>query len=351
MKELKGTTLKGKTLEQWFRKLKQGDFQDLKVNYVARYDAFEDFVRKNVHPLVATGAAVKDRIFLNEHGAPHIAAVINRASQLATTPSCILTAYEVYLLLAAIQLHDAGNILGREGHESRVFELEGQIDALLGGDSPEKRIVREIAKAHGGKHNGNADTIQQLVEEPVLNQRVRRRFIAALLRFADELADDSQRVSQFAIENKVIPAEGEIFHTYSASLNSVIVDTEGKAIRLHFELTRPDIEKEFVKNGAKQYLIDEIMLRTLKMHRERIYCMRFLTPGIQIDSISVTINCYKSNRSPDPPFRIGYRLEDKGYPSQPDGGIYELCPELETICDGQRLSGPSLIAKIAGTQK
>jgi len=93
----------------------------------------------------------------------------------------------------------------RKGHEARINELEGRVDALLGDDSAERRIVKEIAQAHGGAHNGDADTIQHLVDGPVLNQNVRTRFLAGLLRFADELADDSQRISAFAIQNDAIP--------------------------------------------------------------------------------------------------------------------------------------------------
>src|ERR1051326_2686382 len=141
--KLKGKDLKGKTLDEWLKKRRTGDFGDLKTNYVARYGALEDFLKKDVHPLVSLGAAVKDGIFLNDHGPAHVATVIKRASELIATDTCILTAYEVYILLAAIQLHDIGNILGRSGHESRPQELEGQLEGLLGDDSAEKRLLRD----------------------------------------------------------------------------------------------------------------------------------------------------------------------------------------------------------------
>ena len=56
--KLKGKDLKGKTLEEWFKKRRPADFGDLKTNYVARYNALEDFLKKDVHPLVSIGAAV-----------------------------------------------------------------------------------------------------------------------------------------------------------------------------------------------------------------------------------------------------------------------------------------------------
>jgi hypothetical protein len=351
MKLLRGKDLKGKTLDEWLRKRRPSDFGDLKADYVKRYNELEDFLRTDVHPLVSIGAAVKDGIFLNDHGPAHVATVIKRASDLVSADTCELTPYETYVLLAAIQLHDIGNILGRTNHESRPRDLEGRLEGLLGDDSAEKRLVRGIAEAHGGTNNGDKDTIRQLVEDPVLNQKVRTRFLAGILRFADELADDSQRISTFAIENNAIPDGSRLFHKYSRSLQSVIIDLKGQAINLHYDLTRADAQEEFSKDNAKLYLIDEILNRTVKMHRERTYCIRFLRPSIQLECINIKINVFKSNNSPDTLFSIGYRLEDKGYPTMPEQGIYEICPELSTWRNGQPLNGSRLLAEITETKE
>ncbi len=40
--KLKGKDLKGKTLDEWLKKRRPGDFGDLKTNYVNRYSALED---------------------------------------------------------------------------------------------------------------------------------------------------------------------------------------------------------------------------------------------------------------------------------------------------------------------
>jgi hypothetical protein len=349
--KLKAKDLKNETLESWFKKRHTGDFDGLRTNYVARYNTLEDFLKNDVHPLVAIGAATKDGIFLNEHGPAHVATVIKRASELISSGTGTLSAYEVYILLAAIQLHDIGNILGRTNHESRLPALKGRLEGLLGDDSAEKRLLNGIVSAHGGKNNGDKDTIRHLVDAPAHSQIVKTRFLAGILRFADELADDSQRVSIFAIQNDVIPEPSRIFHKYSASLDSVIVDAIGKAIDLHFILTRAGVQEEFSKDNSKIHLIDEILIRTVKMHQERHYCMRFLRPNIQIDSINVKINVFESNWSTDTLCPIGYRLEDKGYPDFPNNDIYDICPELSKWHNGQPLNGTQLLAKIEGTNQ
>ena len=73
MKYLKGRDVREKTIEQWFVKRQPNDLPELKTDYVARYNALRDFLIKEVHPHVATGAAVYDGIFLNNHGPEHIA--------------------------------------------------------------------------------------------------------------------------------------------------------------------------------------------------------------------------------------------------------------------------------------
>src|ERR1039457_2256022 len=109
--------LRGKNLVDWLRKQPSDKFPGCK-SYIHRYDSVEEFLTREVHPLVATGAALVDGIFLNDHGPGHITTVIQRATELVAAKACALSPYEVYLLLAAIQVHDVGNILGRKGHET-----------------------------------------------------------------------------------------------------------------------------------------------------------------------------------------------------------------------------------------
>ena len=68
----------------------------------------------------------------------------------------------------------------------------------LGKDMVEKKAILDIAKAHGGKVNGDKDTISKLHDKGlILGNDIRYQKIAAILRFADELADDSQRAARY----------------------------------------------------------------------------------------------------------------------------------------------------------
>lgn len=345
--------LKDNNLVEWLRGRPDRDFPRNKA-YFPPYQSLADYLNKEVHPLVSTGAALSSGIFLNDHGPGHVQCVIDRASQLVSAKECDLSGYEVYLLLAAIQVHDAGNILGRAGHEQQLRRWETKLDLLLGDETIERRTILQIAEAHGGSRNGNKDTISHLANQmTILGKSVRPRLVAAILRFADELADDTTRAARFGMDVGAIPDSSLIFHKYSAALHSVVIDLRGSTIELHFELLDVDAKRLFIKHGAPVYLLDEIIDRTLKMHSERIYCSRFLRPHISLDRIGVKINVYPSDppeaRYGDELITIAYRLEDRGYPES--RSILDLAPELSDWCGrGVPLNGKALVAFLEGKE-
>jgi hypothetical protein len=260
--------------------------------------------------------------YLNNHGPGHVEKVIEKASEiLIEFPKCKLNAYEGYLLLCAIQFHDIGNIFGREEHEKKIKEIMEQKCKQILRDRPERILIAKIAMVHGGLINNDRDTIKYLKEDQLMfAQPVNERLLAAILRFSDELADDYTRADKNALEMDSLPEESKMYHKYSETLHSVKleINPENKkhCVRLEFDFDASDAFKIFKKNGIDIYLLDEIYNRTLKMERERRYCMRFLRPNISIEQIRVGISIQnpKSETERD---EIKYTLEEKGYPDEP----------------------------------
>jgi hypothetical protein len=311
-------------------------------DYGTRFAAMESQMNEQIHPVVTLGASVADRNLLNDHGPGHIKTVIRRASDLLkTSDSDVLSCYETYLLLAAIHVHDVGNLYGREYHELMANKVMERLGALFGPDEIEKRAIFNIAKAHSGQNKDGKDIIADLSKEDfILNQRVHPRLLAALLRFADELADDRTRAARFLIEENQIPDSSLIYHKYAYALHSVLVEKD--AINLKFYLAADDVTQPFKKDKKAVYLLDEIFNRTMKMHRERLYCMRFLRPFIDIDRIDVTIQVFGQGFGGQELANISYRLVEAGYPDETKPNIYVLCPELFEHEYGSPLNGPSL---------
>lgn len=276
-------------------------------------------------------------IFLNDHGPEHIQKVIERAYDILRNATQGINEFETFILLCAIQIHDIGNVFGRAGHEKKLHEIfdEHSKDIIM--DTPEKRVIKNIAMAHGGKtFGGSKDTISSLcASEMIFESEIRTRFLAAVLRLADELADDSTRANRSAMDFGILGIDSQIYHDYSRVLHTVKIkeDTANKdySIILVYELEASILSTQYNIGDKKKYLLDEIYDRTLKMEQERRYCMKFMHPFINIGRIDVKINIYGSYSQLLN--TISYQLEDISYPDRPKiGNIKEI---NETVPSGE----------------
>lgn len=279
---------------------------------------------------------------LNDHGEEHIKRVIQRATDLLKNcrdGSDSLTPKEVYYLLCAIEIHDLGNFYGRSGHEKELPKVIQGLGSLIGLDDVERRYIRQIAEAHGGKDpGGDRDKIVKL--EKIVNtgnEKVRLQLLAAALRFADELADDKSRANIKALDEGLLAKQSEVYHAYSKCLDSVTVDHNKKEIQLNFEIPVAYAVRKFGKEDKEVFLIDEIYDRVLKMHLERIYTMNFMKGYCDIESIWVRIRFYKSflDNEDIPP--ITFELKERGYPDLNGRTIYDICDNL--IKNGRKMDG------------
>ena len=285
------------------------------IDYFDQYLRVEAYLRDQIHEYVNQGAAANDQILLTDHGPKHINTVIQRIGDLTLQDGCwAVSPYEAYLLAAAAHFHDMGNMFGRAGHERRasfiLFEMD---ESLIGTDTSEKRLIRDIAQAHGGFTNDkNKDTIGNL-QQPEETKR-----LAAIVRFADELADDRTRtaatVKKMMDENLQLRKESEVFHMYADRLRSVGVNHATRTVSLSFELLLSHFKKKYWKNGVEVYLLDEIYKRTLKTHCEQVYCGKFMLPDVILDRTRVDIEICSSQYE-NVIGRFAYVLEQSGYPS------------------------------------
>ena len=238
----------------------------------------------------------------------------------------------------AIQFHDVGNLYGRADHEERVGEIMQKMGPLVGDETVEKAAIKKIARAHSGSVRGSRDTIVHLPRRDlILHRPVRYQALAAILRFADELSDDSRRAARFLDILGVIPAKSLVYHRYSESLHSVGIDPSNQLITLKYCIMK-DNAGPICFDRESIYLIDFIYRRTVKMHHEREYCMRYTRGLVHIDAIDVEIDVYASSDSMDPCAEpIAYRLQQIGYPGDRDEHIGDLVPNSQNLPTGREL--------------
>ena len=334
------------TLEDYFYNFE--DKLDLfpgKHNYVSAYKTFKDFMNREVHKETKAMTLVMDdgEIYLNDHSADHIQMVIEKVSKILWNEGTLideLNPLECFILLSAIQIHDAGHVIGgREHHEQNAKEFLKKYDSNVVG-SPEKKIIYEVARAHSGKD----DPIGKLPQsEDISNFSVRMRLLAALLRLGDEMADEASRASAYLYEQNKIVQGSRLFHAFSMSLSSFLPHVDTQEIRMKFNLNKNrccEIFKKPTKDGGEvdTYLLDEIYVRTFKTFHECLYYNRFVSDKLRFNSVSVTIEFYDDDNFV--PFfdTIGYRLAEKGYPRVQEENVYELCGK-DLVKDGSKLDG------------
>jgi hypothetical protein len=383
--------LNNSTLDNWLISpstefLKRGgdDFE-----YHSKYNVFRSYLENGLHKEVTKQAIYNEIksegdidkvIWLNDHGPNHIKAVIERASQLLDNGKddvqnfiYSLNIREVFLLLNAIQVHDIGNFYGRHNHENRV------LDAIKTGLTPilfditEVKYINDIARVHGGKvkyKDGSKDknTIRTIRKEIMSNgYPIRLQMLAAILRFADELAEEKQRADIESLEKGELPKGSEVFHAFSACIDSIIVNHHKNTVEVHLKIPKKYVTRTFGKlifEGDEKkvidvFLLDEIYSRILKMHYERIYCSKFWKGMVEIENIWVQIEFYKdfNAKSETIDFEelhvhrdITFNLHDNYYPTEDGKNIFDHCPDL-IYDDSSKITGETLKQRIERDEK
>lgn len=323
--------LNGKTLDQWFLGLEGTQSFNCfphGENYFSKYKIISEQLYKWVHPEVGVGAAAsiaegKPKMMLTNHGNDHIHTLIGRVSQfLDDNEYCELTPFEVYILLMAIHIHDVGNILGRDGHEFNSQKIIDQLgDGVVGQDYWIWDSIYDIAKAHKGYQ------IDMLLEKEFLHEiSFRPQLLAAMLKFADELAESFSRASAINIQLENVPAESLLYHMLAKTINTIMPLPKSREIKMIFNIREGQLKTKYKKGEDEIYLVDEIYFRTLKTHSERVYCMKFMRPYINFENIKVTLNVKLDNGLK---VQRGYILEERVVNDTDDiTEVHKVCPEL-----------------------
>ncbi len=320
-----------------FANTRKIEFAELQVNYWDRYKALLSSLRLHVYPNINAGLSClsKSPGFYTDHGGRHFEEVVRYAGFLLENTfdqaNSLLTPYELYLLLCAIRVHDAGNIDGRDDHDKRAFSILQAYGGDIQKDATEHRLIGDIAQAHGGRTmiDKDKDTIGALLSETVVGAvDVRPQMVAAIVRFADEICEHSSRASGHHIAQDNLPAESKLFQLYANSIAGAKPDRKNKSFKLRFRFdvalfsnTYPT-PRDDAGNQQQKYLIDDVLDRINKLNHERVYCNRFLLPQMQTDRLEITMEFAKtiSVANTNQQVACGQRnltIRDKGYPSVP----------------------------------
>ena len=196
------------------------------------------------------------------------------------------TAIELYVLGLGVLFHDVGNLEGRKEHNRRIA---GFYDFVRTGPkfAQEKSLVVQISQAHSGTaQNGSRNTLVDVPTSSHLDgEPVRARELAAIIRFADELAEGPQRTSQYLRKTGGYNTDSVPYHDYSSATHMCIDRGNGRiAVTYQLNLTLQvglEIELQRFK-GLLNFAYGRLGKMDLERRYARFHCAKPLLPFREI---------------------------------------------------------------------
>ncbi len=231
---------------------------------------------------------------LTAHDSSHVENVLANVFYLLGEDLSKLHPQEIYVLLIAVLFHDVGVLLGREEHRNKLGEIYWHIRSHDNEYRHEKFLVTKIVRAHTGQANdGSKDTLDDLKDDGHLfNKEVRTQQLAAILRFADELAEGPQRTSDFILRKHGFRLSSEIFHRYALA-TQLYIDRGGGRVALTYHISLDIDENGAVLPSCEdpiKELLKFIYSRVLTLDQERRYAKHYCSYLSPFKSTSLQLN-------------------------------------------------------------
>jgi hypothetical protein len=230
-----------------------------------------------------------------DHGPDHVANVLDNAGKLLGEDAAKLTSLELYSLLLSILFHDVGNILNRDDHQRRIAAIYDHVRVSGNTNTQEKLVVLKTGRAHcGTSTDGSRDTLQYLMDdvETLFEEPVSLCKVAAILRFADELAEGPHRTSQFMQVQHRYPLSSRIFHEY-ASMTNICIDRKGGRIAVQYNVKLDGHELSGKKEKRLRDTLSFVYKRVDKLNQERQYARHYCDLLSPFKSTSVSFNFWR----------------------------------------------------------
>lgn len=282
-----------------------------------KYKTMEKDLAKAYYPWIQANLP-----YFTDHGEKHISSIIRIVNELLRPVLLVktkkeLTGVDIFILLSSIIWHDVGMVDRRSGHEARVQEIGNHIQKTGFPQPILLRTVLEIVKAHSGRDGLKIPKNDEYCTLTKESFTFHPKALAAILRFADEISEDRNRISMDVYEK--VPDDQQIYWQYANAISSCIADPERGRVVVNIELdvtlaTQRFICKEYpdrVDAEGKISLIEYIVCRLEKMNTERSYCSVYFSRYVQISEIEARFTILNRNMRVEE-YEKTFRLGDSG---------------------------------------
>ena len=219
---------------------------------------------------------------LTDHGPRHIRNVLENVFRLLEGDLKYFSPVELYILGLSVLFHDLGNLEGRADHNRRIAQFHDHV--RTGAEfAQEKALIVRIAAAHTGTaRNGSSNTLADVPLSSHLNgEPVRARELAAIVRFADELAEGPQRTSAYLRKHGAYSPASIPHHDYARATHITIDGGNNRiAVTYQFEvLTSRGLDQELSRlKSFLQYACGRLSKMDIERRYARHHCASPLLP-------------------------------------------------------------------------
>lgn len=284
--------------------------EDSAKGFEARYFAAKSKLYSDILPTIS-----KVEPTLTDHSEDHIDNVLENVYALIkpeitnlldenVNQGNSLTPLDIYFLCQTSLFHDVGNIYGRKSHNQEIARvIDENFSQLFSGRlNREKKIIIRAGRAHTGlASDGSKDTLSDLYSatEQYDGKLINLCSIAAIVRFADELAEGPQRTSEFMLHHKLL-GDSTKFHQYSEMTN-LTIDVLNHRVAIIYEIN-VNVDELKSDKEVKVFLEETLKFvygRILKLDEERKYYNYYCSHAPEIKEIQVTFEIEKNGKESD----------------------------------------------------
>lgn len=233
--------------------------------------------------------------YLTDHGPEHVRHVLENVFKLIEGELDYFNSVELYVLALSVLFHDVGNLEGRDEHNKRIAQFYDHVRQGLQ-YANEKALIVRISAAHTGvAQDGTANTLADVPELLHLSgEPVRGRELAAIVRFADELAEGPERTSAYLRKRNAYPPDNAVYHDYAAATH-IAIDRGNSRIAITYQFalcTRGRLDEELSRlKGLLRHATERLAKLDVERRYARYHCPRPLLPFQRISvRLDVQIN-------------------------------------------------------------
>lgn len=271
-------------IENYLQKIEQSSG----TKYFSKYQVVKDYVFGNHYNYWGLGFPGG-----NDHGKPHIERVLEHLNNLLGMDSLTvldsINDYELYLVMMAILFHDIGIVKQRENHaqiSKSIFENSGNSYIL---NDLDKEIIAVAVVCHSSSKNIEQECMSFSSEETIGNQRVRPRLVAALVRLADEIDEDSRRTPVAVQHDANIPSTSEFFWRFGQRIAGVQANKTRKEIIFNIQFKQEDISHSVMLGNEQKPFVPAFIEKISKINKERAHVSQFLLDTLKYESLVLKV--------------------------------------------------------------